>query len=97
MINSINEGVETISVDDLSKLKSIYNVFVFEILGLKNETHTNGKNDDLLEKVVDLVLQLRMEAKNNKDWATSDRIRNELAQIGIQVKDKKDGFEWEPI
>jgi cysteinyl-tRNA synthetase len=97
MINSINDGTATISDNDLSKLKSIYNVFVFEILGLKNEAHTNGKSDDLLKKVVDLVLQLRMEAKNNKDWASSDRIRNELTQIGIQVKDRKEGFEWETI
>jgi cysteinyl-tRNA synthetase len=97
MINSINDGTATISANDLSKLKSIYNVFVFEILGLKNEAQTHGKSEELLKKVVDLVLQLRMEAKNNKEWATSDRIRNELAQIGIQVKDRKDGFEWETI
>lgn len=97
MINSINDGSATISVSDLNKLKSIYHVFVYEILGLKNNSSNDGKSDELLKKVVDLLLQLRMETKNKKDWATSDRIRNELAQIGIQVKDRKDGFEWEII
>lgn len=97
MINSINDATETISANDLSKLKSLYNIFVFEILGLMNEYQADGKSGEMLKKVVDLVLQLRLEAKNNKEWATSDRIRNELAQIGIQVKDRKDGFEWETI
>lgn len=94
IINSINDGSATITDDDLSRLKSLYHAFVFEILGLKNEETSGGINNELLKKVIDLILQLRMEAKNNKDWATSDRIRNELAQIGIQVKDRKDGFEW---
>jgi cysteinyl-tRNA synthetase len=97
MINSINDGNETISAKDLSRLRSLYNVFVYEILGLKNEKPAEGKNDELLGKVVELVLQLRMEAKDNKDWTTSDRIRNELSRIGIQVKDRKDGFEWQTI
>jgi cysteinyl-tRNA synthetase len=97
MINSINDNSATISSDDLSRLSSLFNKFVFEILGLRNEEMAGGKSDELLKKVVSLVLQLRQEAKNNKDWATSDRIRNELGQIGIQVKDRKDGFDWEII
>jgi len=97
MINSINDGTASITTDELTKLKSLYQVFVYEILGLKNESISGGKSDEVLKKVVDLVLQLRMEAKNNKDWATSDRIRNELAKMGIQVKDRKDGFEWEIV
>ncbi len=95
LINSINDNTATISSDDLSRLSSLYNKFVFEILGLKSDTADGGKSDELLKKVVGLVLQLRQEAKNNKDWATSDRIRNELGQIGIRVKDRKDGFDWE--
>jgi cysteinyl-tRNA synthetase len=97
MINSINDNTATISSDDLSQLSSLYHKFVFEILGLKSDAAATGKSDELLKKVVGLVLQLRQEAKNNRDWATSDRIRNELGQIGIQVKDRKDGFDWEPI
>jgi len=97
MINSINDNSTTISAGDLSRLSSLYNKFVFEILGLKKDAADGGKSDELLNKVVGLVLELRQEAKNNKDWATSDRIRKELAQIGIQVKDRKDGFDWETI
>ena len=97
MINSINDGNETISATDLARMKSLYNVFVYEILGFKNEESSEGKNNELLGKVIELVLQLRMEAKNNKDWSSSDRIRNELSKIGIQVMDRKDGFEWQTI
>jgi cysteinyl-tRNA synthetase len=97
LINSIHDGSETISATDLAQLKSLYNVFVFEILGLKSEENEGGKSAEQLGRVVELILQLRMEAKNNKDWTTSDRIRNELAKIGIQVMDRKDGFEWQNI
>jgi cysteinyl-tRNA synthetase len=45
--------------------------------------------------VVDLLLNLRIEAKNNKDWVTSDKIRNSLTEMGFEIKDTKDGFEWE--
>ena len=95
MINSINDGLATIHESDLAKLRKIYAVFVFEILGLKPENTGQAAHDELLSKVIGLVLQLRMDAKKNKDWATSDRIRNELAALGVEVKDRKDGFEWQ--
>lgn len=95
MINSINDGLATINEPDLAKLRNIYAVFVYEILGLKSENSGMAAHDELLEKVIGLVLQLRMDAKKNKDWATSDRIRNELAGMGVEVKDRKDGFEWQ--
>lgn len=95
MINSINDGLATINEPDLAKLRKIYTVFVYEILGLKPETSGQGAHDELLAKVIELVLELRMDAKKNKDWAASDRIRNDLAALGIEVKDRKDGFEWQ--
>lgn len=95
MINSINDGLATINESDLAKLQSIYAVFVYEIMGLKPESSGQASHDELLSKVIGLVLQLRMDAKKNKDWATSDRIRNELAELGVEVKDRKDGFEWQ--
>jgi cysteinyl-tRNA synthetase len=49
----------------------------------------------MLKTVVDMILSVRQEAKANKDWATSDKIRNELTAIGIRVKDRKDGVDWE--
>lgn len=94
IINSIHDGKMTIDENDLSKLKNLFSTFVFEILGLKHDS-AGSAEDDTLAKVVDLILQYRMEAKANKDWATSDRIRDELLEAGIIVKDRKDGFEWE--
>ena len=95
IINALHNGSMKATADDLSDLKALYQTFVFEILGILSEQSQTAGNDALLKKVIDLVLQLRMEAKSNKDWATSDRIRNELTQMGITIKDLKDGFEWE--
>lgn len=95
MVNSILAGNETISEEDLLLLKKTYNDFVFDILGLKADdgSASNG-DDDKLKEVVDFMLNIRMEAKAAKDWATSDKIRDGLAELGFEIKDKKDGFEW---
>ncbi|MCK9255359.1 MAG: cysteine--tRNA ligase [Bacteroidales bacterium] len=93
-INSIVAGNENIDENNLNILKEVYDTFLFEILGLKLENENSG-NNKILENVVNIVLNLRVKAKENKDWASSDFIRDELAKIGIIVKDKKDGFEWE--
>jgi cysteinyl-tRNA synthetase len=94
MINSINDGKERITNSDLFTLKKLFNDFVFDILGLKNDIDSSG-NNEILSDVVNLLLNIRVEAKANKEWATSDKIRNELTNLGFEIKDKKDGFEWE--
>ncbi|MBN2805458.1 MAG: cysteine--tRNA ligase [Prolixibacteraceae bacterium] len=94
MINAINDGKESIDADDLVKLKKLYHDFVFDILGLQQPETAVASQQGILNGVVELLLNLRMEAKANKDWATSDRIRNELTALGFEIKDKKDGFEW---
>ncbi len=94
MVNLINDGKETISTPDLEKLKELFGVYLFDILGLKTEDETSADSGTIKE-LVELTLQLRSNAKNNKDWTTSDFIRNELARIGIIVKDRKDGADWE--
>ena len=70
-------------------------LFTFDLLGLKSE---KGANNDAREeaygKVVDMVLNLRAKAKADKDWATSDQIRDALAEAGFEVKDTKDGVTW---
>ena len=70
-------------------------LFAFDLLGLKSE---KGSNNDAREaaygKVVDMVLALRAKAKAEKDWATSDQIRDALAENGFEVKDTKDGVTW---
>ena len=92
-INQIYDGKQTISAADLAELRRVVDLFVFDILGLRDDLV--GDNSQMLSSVVDMILNIRMEAKNAKDWATSDKIRDGLAAIGIKVKDRKDGFYWE--
>lgn len=92
-INSVAAGTENITVADLDHLKNIYRVFITEIIGLADE-QKDSQSGELLKNVVDMLLNLRVEAKARKDFATSDKIRNELTGIGFEIKDKKDGFEW---
>ena len=96
IINQIAEGKATISESDLAEMKRVFDLYVFEILGLRNEKQESAAGGgDMLAKVVDMILAVRQDAKANKDWATSDKIRNELTAIGIRVKDRKDGVDWE--
>jgi cysteinyl-tRNA synthetase len=93
-INSVADGSEKIDTVSLSELKEIFNLFVFEILGLKDES--SGKGDEsLTAELMKIIIEIRQAAKQNKDWGTSDKIRNELKNAGIVLKDTKDGVEWE--
>lgn len=92
-VNTVHDGKATISTDDLNELKSVFNLFLIDILGLEMET-TEGDGVEAYKKAVDLLLNIRLDAKKNKDWATSDRIRNELTAMGFEIKDTRDGFEW---
>ncbi len=92
IINAVNDGKETISANDLETLKSLYNTFVFEILGLTNETENN--QFELVDGLMQMILSFRQQAKLNKDYAASDKIRDELIKLGIVVKDGKDGSAW---
>ena len=94
IINSVKAGIEQLSAADLADLKAFFNAVVFDILGLETENKSGSGENELLANVVEMLIQLRKEAKANKDWATSDRIRNELNAIGIEIKDTKDGVEW---
>ncbi|MDR0542959.1 MAG: cysteine--tRNA ligase [Dysgonamonadaceae bacterium] len=94
MINSALAGNITLSVDQLKDLKSLFDLFLFDLLGIQNEAKVNNTSYDSFAKAVDMLLQMRLQAKQNKDWATSDKIRNELTAWGFEIKDTKDGFEW---
>ncbi|MDO6760112.1 cysteine--tRNA ligase [Tamlana sp. 2_MG-2023] len=89
-INQIKEGVETLTAEDLNLLKDTLNSFVFDVLGLENTANSNSGTDKL-SGAVDVLIKLRQEARANKDFALSDKIRDELAEVGIQLKDGKDG------
>ena len=94
MINTVLDKKATISAEDLEELKSVFQLFMYDILGLKEETANNQAREEAYGKVVDMLLEQRTKAKANKDWATSDKIRDELASLGFEVKDTKDGFTW---
>lgn len=93
LINSTNDKKASLTKEDIDKLKCIYESFVFDIMGLKKE-EDNSKANQALEGVMKLILDLRAKAKTNKDFATSDEIRNKLAEANIQVKDGKEGATW---
>jgi cysteinyl-tRNA synthetase len=92
-INSANDKKANLTQVDLDLLNKIYQHFVFDVMGLKKEEET-GKANTALEAVMQLVLDLRDKAKANKDFATSDEIRNKLTTANIQVKDGKEGTTW---
>jgi cysteinyl-tRNA synthetase len=92
IINSINDDKVKIDAESLEKLKSLFQVFIFDILGLVED---KASNDDLSSDLIDMILNLRMDIKANKDYATADKIRDELTKLGVVIKDKKDGFDWE--
>lgn len=94
IINSLVAGKEKIDVAGLAKLQKLYHDFVFDILGLQVENASASQDEQVLGKVLDMVMDIRSTAKQNKDWATSDKIRDELKAAGIQIKDTKDGYEW---
>jgi cysteinyl-tRNA synthetase len=93
-INTVLNGTATISTDDLDELKSLFTLFMFDILGLTEAAKDDSANLAAYSQAVDILLTMRQEAKANKDWATSDRIRNQLSALGFEIKDSKDGFEW---
>ncbi len=95
LIGNIQNGNEQISGADKKALKGIFNTYATDILGLILEEKEHTKSDDKLSPVVDLLLDIRLQSKKNKDFATSDKIRDELKSIGINVRDKKDGYDWE--
>jgi cysteinyl-tRNA synthetase len=95
IINAIKEGKEIINETDLKTLSDFMTSFAFDLLGLKPDDDEKSANGELIDKVIGLLLQQRQEAKARKDYATSDQIRNQLATLGIMVKDTKGGVEWE--
>ena len=89
-INQVKEGNATISNNDLELLKETLELFSFEILGLQDASKTDNSTDKLT-RAVEILINLRKEARLNKDFALSDKIRDELAEAGIQLQDGKDG------
>ena len=94
IVNSIIDGSEKTDASGLESLKELFNTFVFEILGLKDES-AGIEDEKLTGDLMKIIIGLRQEAKNKKDFSTSDKIRNELKNAGVVLKDLKDGVDWE--
>lgn len=97
VVNKINDGLATATQTDIDRLKELFDTFLIEILGIKVDSASQGAEGQTMkpyEDAVDLLLEMRSKAKAEKDWATSDMIRDRLSAIGFDVKDTKNGFEW---
>ena len=93
VINSVADKKETLTADDIEQLKELMQVFVFDVLGLIDESESNA-GSDVINGLMNLIIDIRKTARENKDWATSDKIRDELKAAGVEIKDTKDGVEW---
>ena len=89
-INQIKEEKASLSADDLADFKTTLNAFVFDVLGLMNES-SEGNNSDKLSGVVEMLIQMRKQAREDKNWALSDEIRDKLLALGIHLKDGREG------
>lgn len=92
LINLAKEGSLTLSNGDISQLELLFNSILEDVLGLKDEGE--GGDDQLLAGVIELLLEIRNSAKEQRDFTTSDSIRDRLGELGIEVKDTKEGSEW---
>jgi cysteinyl-tRNA synthetase len=94
IINSVNDKKESLTADDIGLMRNMMHTFVFDILGLLPENDPQAGNQ-VISSLMNIILDLRREARTNKDWATSDRLRDALAQAGVSIKDTKEGASWE--
>jgi len=93
IINAANDKKENLSKAAIEQLQKLFHDVVGEVLGLRDDQQNSG-NNELLDGVIRMILDVRNVAKTNKDFATSDKIRNELTALGITIKDTKDGSTW---
>ncbi len=94
-INTLFDGKAQISEADLKELRDVWQLFAIDLLGLRlQDEGEQGGQEQAYHGAVDMLLEMRLNAKRQKDWATSDMIRNRLTELGFNIKDTKDGFEW---
>lgn len=93
-INTIQAQKATINENDLALLKHYFNIFFFDILGMKPQSGSVSDNG-LSNKLMELIISIRQEAKDAKNWAVADAIRHQLGELGISIKDSKEGASWE--
>jgi len=92
IINQVNDKKAILTAEDISFVKQIFDDFLIDVLGMKSEISTD--NTQLVDYLMNTILEIRQNAKANKDWATADKIRDDLNKLNIQIKDTKDGANW---
>lgn len=94
IINSVYDNLQNLTKTDIGEIKEIFDIFLISILGIQSNLYGNENHMEAYDKAIDLLLELRNEAKANKKWELSDKIRNELSDAGFEIKDGKNGVEW---
>jgi cysteinyl-tRNA synthetase len=94
IINSVKDGRISVTQEEIESVRELYNTMVYNILGL-TETSVKEEGSDLSGQIIDAMLTIRHQAKERKDFETADRIRDALTKLGIVIKDRKDGADWE--
>lgn len=95
VINQVADGAQQLSEEDLKRLRETVSLYVFDILGLRDEKSASAAGNDKVAPLVELLLEMRQKAKAEKNWGFADLIRDRLTALGIRVKDRKDGVDWE--
>ena len=93
IINSTKEGNHDLTLEDIDKLKQLFNKYALTIFGLSSGEKENNLSE--IDGLMALILDIRNQSKANKDWETADRIRNRLNDLNIEIKDTKDGATWD--
>jgi len=94
IINSVKENLISLTQEDIDILKTNFRIFFFDILGMLPEESSND-NNQITEGLMTMIMEMRQDAKLNKNWAVADAIRNQLTELGITIKDTKEGVVWE--
>ena len=96
-INSLAGGhlpLAEVSGDTIERLKQFFRDFVFDVLGLKDDSQAGDTGTAIIDGLMELIVDMRKDARDRKDWAASDKIRDSLKEIGVQLKDSKEGTSW---
>ena len=93
IVNTVKDGKAQINAEELALLNKLFQDFVFDILGLVESSASDGSGA-LVDGLMQTIIDIREQARANKDWATSDKIRDELAKLHITLKDGKEGTSW---
>ena len=94
-INSVNNGIKTMNDSQIESLKQTMKGFLFDVLGLEKTAKASSASDDKLNKTISLLLEVRDQARLDKNFALSDQIRDQLQGIGVQLKDTKEGTQFQ--